>query len=136
MLLRPQWLTYEAKHTFDKKLWKDVATLLVAIIQLRIPHTRLTTRPSRPILSPRQRYSLCKTYNKTFEFNNVASAKKGFFLYEAWKDGKVFFRLRLKNGMCDSFTLHKEIYYIIKHIVCYCFLHKEQHTKICKCFYT
>jgi hypothetical protein len=32
MLLRPQWLiTYKAKRIFDKKILKDVATLLVAI---------------------------------------------------------------------------------------------------------
>jgi hypothetical protein len=30
-------------------------------------------------------------------------AKHGFFLYEAWKEGKVFFRRRLKNGMYVKF---------------------------------
>jgi hypothetical protein len=42
--------------------------------------------------------------------------KRGFFLYEARKEGKVFFRRRLKNGMCVNFMHHKEIYYINLHI--------------------
>jgi hypothetical protein len=33
------------------------------------------------------------------------------FLYEAWKEGNVFFRLRLKNSMYIYFTLHKGIKY-------------------------
>jgi hypothetical protein len=33
------------------------------------------------------------------------------FLYEAWKEGKVFFRRRLKNGMYVSFMHRKEINY-------------------------
>jgi hypothetical protein len=31
------------------------------------------------------------------------------FLYEAWKEGKVFFRRRLKNSMCVNFMHRKEI---------------------------
>jgi hypothetical protein len=41
--------------------------------------------------------------------------KEGGFLSEAWKEGKVFFRHRLKNGMYEGSTLHKEIYYINIH---------------------
>ena len=37
--------------------------------------------------------------------------RRGFFLYEAWKEGKVFCRQRLKNGMCANFMHRKEIYY-------------------------
>jgi hypothetical protein len=47
----------------------------------------------------------------------------------------VFFRLRLKNGMYDTFTLHKEIYYIMNHIVCNCFLHKGS-IQILQMFFT
>jgi hypothetical protein len=50
------------------------------------------------------------------------STKKDFF-YEAWKERKLFFRLQLKNGTYDNFTLHKEIYYIMNYIVYNCFLH-------------
>ena len=39
-----------------------------------------------------------------------------FFLYEAWKEGKVFFRRRIKNGMYVSFMHHKEINYNNLHI--------------------
>jgi hypothetical protein len=35
--------------------------------------------------------------------------QKKDFLYEALKEGKVFFRLRLKNGTHVNFTPHKEI---------------------------
>jgi hypothetical protein len=38
------------------------------------------------------------------------------FLYEAWKEGKVFFRQRLKNGMYVSFMHRKEINYNNLHI--------------------
>ena len=38
------------------------------------------------------------------------------FLYEAWKEGKVFFHRRLKNGMYISFMHHKEINYNNLHI--------------------
>jgi hypothetical protein len=38
------------------------------------------------------------------------------FLYEAWKEGKVFFRRRLKNDMYVSFMHHKEINYNNLHI--------------------
>jgi hypothetical protein len=41
--------------------------------------------------------------------------KEGGFLSEAWKEGKVFFHRRLKNGMYEGFTHHKEIYYINIH---------------------
>jgi hypothetical protein len=37
----------------------------------------------------------------------------------------MFFRLRLKTGTYENFTLHKEIYYIMKYIVGNCFLHKK-----------
>jgi hypothetical protein len=39
-----------------------------------------------------------------------------FFLYETWKEGKVFFRRRLKNGMYVSFMHRKEINYNNLHI--------------------
>jgi hypothetical protein len=38
------------------------------------------------------------------------------FLYEAWKEGKMFFRRRLKNGMCVNFMHRKEINYNNLHI--------------------
>jgi hypothetical protein len=44
--------------------------------------------------------------------------KEGGFLSEALKEGKVFFRRRLKNGMYEGSTLHKEIYYINIHTNC------------------
>jgi hypothetical protein len=47
----------------------------------------------------------------------------------------VFFCLRLKNGMYDTFTVHKEIYYIMNHIVCNCFLHKDN-IQILQMFFT
>jgi hypothetical protein len=34
--------------------------------------------------------------------------KEGGFLSEAWKEGKVFFRRRLKNAMYEGFTHHKK----------------------------
>jgi hypothetical protein len=57
---------------------------------------------------------MCNIHDKIFK---VASAKKGisFPLYEALKEGKVFFRLWLKNDTYEGFTPHKEIYYIIKY---------------------
>jgi hypothetical protein len=57
---------------------------------------------------------LCNIYNKYLQ---IYFGKKGgfFFIYEAWKEGKVFFRLQLKNGTYEGFTLHKEIYYIIEY---------------------
>jgi hypothetical protein len=48
--------------------------------------------------------------------HNRFAIKRGFFLYEAWKEGKVFFRRRLKNGMWVNFMHRKEIYYINLHI--------------------
>jgi hypothetical protein len=41
--------------------------------------------------------------------------KEWGFLSEARKEGKVFFRRQLKNGMYEGFTHHKEIYYINIH---------------------
>jgi hypothetical protein len=41
---------------------------------------------------------------------------RDLFLYEAWKEGKVFFRRRLKNGMCVNFMHRKEINYNNLHI--------------------
>jgi hypothetical protein len=38
------------------------------------------------------------------------------FLYEAWKEGKMFFRRSLKNGMYVSFMHRKEINYNNLHI--------------------
>jgi hypothetical protein len=68
---------------------------------------------------------LCNIYGKTFK---VASAKKGdfFFLYEAWKEGNVFFRLHLKNGTFEGFTHTKKyITSLSIQIVDNCFLQKE-----------
>jgi hypothetical protein len=52
--------------------------------------------------------------------------RRGILLYETWKEGKVFFRRRLKNGMCVNFMHRKEIYYnnlhvwlIVPYIKCY-----------------
>jgi hypothetical protein len=45
-------------------------------------------------------------------------SKEGGFLPEAWKEVKVFFRRRLKNGMYEGSMLHKEIYYINIHTNC------------------
>jgi hypothetical protein len=42
--------------------------------------------------------------------------RRSIFLYEAWKEGKVFFRRRLKNGMYVNFMHHKEIYYNNLHV--------------------
>jgi hypothetical protein len=42
--------------------------------------------------------------------------KEGGILSEAWKEGKVFFRRRLKNRMYEGSTHHKEIYYINVHV--------------------
>jgi hypothetical protein len=47
----------------------------------------------------------------------VASAKKGGFFLKCEKKEGVFCR-RLKNGMYEGSTLHKEIYYINIHINC------------------
>jgi hypothetical protein len=35
--------------------------------------------------------------------------KEGHFLYEAWKEGKVFFSPSAKNGTYYYFMMHKEI---------------------------
>jgi hypothetical protein len=40
------------------------------------------------------------------------------------KKGMCFSPLA-QNGTYDTFMLHKEIYYIMNHIVCNCFLHKS-----------
>jgi hypothetical protein len=51
------------------------------------------------------------------------------FLHDAWKEGKVFFRRKLKNGMYISFMHRKEIEYDnlhirskVTHIKCYSFV--------------
>jgi hypothetical protein len=44
--------------------------------------------------------------------------KEGGFLFEAWKEGKVFFRRGLKNCMYEGSTLHKDIYYSNTHTNC------------------
>jgi hypothetical protein len=60
------------------------------------------------------------------KYSFIRLALEGLFLYEAWKEGKVFFRRMLKNGMCANFTHRKEIYYsnlhvssIVPHTKCY-----------------
>jgi transposase-like protein len=90
LLLRPQWLAFKVKCVFVKEIEKDIASLPVAIKRYRIPYARLTARPSGLILSLRQRYLLCKTYGKTFEFNTATSAKKGFFFMKREKKGMCF----------------------------------------------
>jgi hypothetical protein len=64
-----------------------------------------------------------KFLTTTILYNSCA--KKGFFLYEAWKEGKVFFRRRLKNGMHANFMHRKEIYYINIHIDIQCLTHVQ-----------
>jgi hypothetical protein len=134
LLPRPQWLTFEAKRVFVKELRKGIASLPVVIKQYRIPYTRPTARPSELILSLRQWYSLCKTYGKTFEFNTTTSAKKEFFFMKREKKGTCF-SPSAKNGTYDTFTLHKEIYYITSHIIYNCLLHKSN-IQILRMFFT
>jgi hypothetical protein len=55
---------------------------------------------------------LCNVCTKN-QTSNSSFGKEGGFLSAAWKEGKVFFHHQLKNGMYESSTLHKEIYYII-----------------------
>jgi hypothetical protein len=57
----------------------------------------------------------------TILYNSCAI--EGLFLYEAWKEGKVFFRQRLKSGMNANFMHRKEIYYINIHIDIKCLTH-------------
>jgi hypothetical protein len=45
-----------------------------------------------------------------------------------------FFSPSAKNGTYDSFTLHKEIYYIMRYIVCNYFYIRKQHTKVLQVF--
>jgi hypothetical protein len=64
LLLHPQmWFllsNYEAKQ--GKR--KDIISLVVALKKYGIPYARPSARPSGPILSLWQRYSLCKTFGK------------------------------------------------------------------------
>jgi hypothetical protein len=51
---------------------------------------------------------------------------ENLFLCDTWKEGKVFFRQRLKNGTYEGFMHHKEIYYINIHTNTWClFLTKD-----------
>jgi hypothetical protein len=61
---------------------------------------------------------LCNVYTKNQTLYS-SFGKEGGFLSAAWKEGKVFFRHRLKNGMYEGSTLHKEIYYINIHTIFY-----------------
>jgi hypothetical protein len=64
----------------------------------------------------RQRYYYAISMARPSSLISCFGRKRVFFLYEAWKERKVFFCLRLKNGTYEGFTLHKEIYYITKSI--------------------
>jgi hypothetical protein len=48
------------------------------------------------------------------------------------KKGRCFSPLA-QNGTYEGFTLHKEIYYVMRYIVSNCFL-REQHTNILQVF--
>jgi hypothetical protein len=112
---------------------KDIVSLVVALKRYDIPYARRLARSSGPILPLRQRYSLCKTFGNSFRANTATSTmvflmkdvrKKGIFFMKREKTGRCFFRLRLKIGTYDNFTLHKEIYYIMNYIVYNCSLYK------------
>jgi hypothetical protein len=61
--------------------------------------------------------SLCEAWISFFTKHGYLSLRSmDLFLYGAWKEGKVFFRRRLKNGMYVSFMHHKEINYNNLHI--------------------
>jgi hypothetical protein len=68
-------------------------------------------------------------YNLLYEVNLRHHWHKENSLCEAWKEGKVFFRRRLKNGMYTNFMHHKEIYYISIHtnIRCLSRTHDDNH---------
>ena len=53
---------------------------------------------------------LRNVYSKN-QTSYISFGEEGAFRSKAWKEGKVFFRSRLKNSMYEGSTLHKEIYY-------------------------
>ena len=93
--------------SFGKDLWKKHWRGMVYACN------SIVTRSSRF----RQYYSYATSTAK-IKHHTIASTKEGGFLSEAWKEGKVFFHRRLKNGMHEGSTLHKEIYYINIHANC------------------
>ena len=54
--------------------------------------------------------------------------RRDLFLYEALKEGKVFFRRRLKNSMCVNFMHRKEINYNNLHIRFNVYIHQMSHS--------
>ena len=57
-----------------------------------------------------QFYQPCHKKGSLFTKHGYLSLRSmDLFLYKAWKEGKVFFRRRLKNGMCVNFMHRKEI---------------------------
>jgi hypothetical protein len=64
-----------------------------------------------------QFYQPCCKKGSLFTKHGYLSLRSTYlFIYEAWKEGKVFFRRRLKNGMCVNFIHRKEINYNNLHI--------------------
>jgi hypothetical protein len=51
--------------------------------------------------------------------------KRDFFSLGSVKRREGVFLASAKNGTYDNFTLHKEIYYIMRHIGCNCLLHTK-----------
>ena len=72
------------------------------------------------------RYLLLHEVNLCKQWHN-----ENLFLCETWKEGKMFFRQRLKNGTHEGFIHRKEIYYINIHTNTWClfFTKDDSHTQ-------
>jgi hypothetical protein len=68
----------------------------------------------------RKSSSAILSYNRCGKIWGSQSIEGVIFLCEAWREGKVFFRRRLKNGMYANFMHHKETYYINIHKNIWC----------------
>ena len=103
----------------------DIVIILHHIIisfRITLHHTSYCINGTKNEYEANLRQMLCQNedvlrHEVSFgKYSFIRLALEGLFLYEARKEGKVFFRRRLKNSMCVNFMPRKVIYYNNLHV--------------------
>ena len=89
------WLTHEVWPIFDKEVWKDVLTMHDPCLQQHYSFAKIYSFGNNISYARSMPSATYISYTESIAWpsksNITLRPKRGFFLYEAWKEGKVFF---------------------------------------------
>jgi hypothetical protein len=89
---------------------------IIISFRITLHHTLHRIKGTKNEYEAKLRQMLCQNENVLREIQFYQTCHRRALSLRSMKKGKVFFRRRLKNGMCANFTHRKEIHYNNLHI--------------------